>query len=172
MRSCFRREANRIARTRESNRSQSFFHQFESQIVPLGNAEPRIAIRKRFENSCAAIAAAFVPGDQLVADGNHRHFHFYTFPLIVRETFGFGKHAPADAASLQSRAHGKHAEIAGVALLFDVAASEQFAIGTFGKYHDTVGFEDDVRYARNIDALTVEKIRLGRPTASADVAAI
>src|SRR5215471_7580298 len=153
-----------------------FFEQFEAQIAALRDAEALVAVWKRLEAAGAAIAAPFVPGDQLVADRDDGHFHHRTPPLRSRQALGFAHHLPADAATLQGRLDREHAEIAGVALPLEMAAGEQFAraraAAALGQQDAAARLADEFADAGDIDALAVEHVGFGRPADPAGVAAI
>src|SRR3546814_11523100 len=68
-------------------------------------------IWERLLDAGAAIAAALVEGDQLVADVDDGHPHRGKSPFFAHDAFGFVDHGLADAAALQVRAYREHAEV-------------------------------------------------------------
>src|SRR5699024_2272803 len=118
----------------------------EPEVVAARDAEPWIAVRKRPVFAGAPETATFVPRNQLVAHVDHGHAHARALPVVAHDALALGKHELADAAALQGRPHGKHAEIAAVAPApvtttiavvpahLDVRASQQFVIA-LGQQH-------------------------------------
>ncbi len=92
-------------------------------------------------------------------------------PLLPHQAFGLGHQLFADAAALQARADREHAEIAGVALIGDMRAGDQFAIA-FGQQHHAAVAQDVLAKQLGFDAGAVEQVGLGRPADAAGIAAV
>src|SRR5262245_61784779 len=94
--------------------SQRFAHPLEPQIVTLRETKPLISIRKWLPVSGADVASPLVPGDQFRAHIDDGHAHFGAAKLFEQHALGLAQHKLAETSTLQSRPHGKHAEVARV----------------------------------------------------------
>src|SRR5690606_41331739 len=72
----------------------------ELQVVALGPAEPLVVVRERGPLARPDVAAPLVPGDQLLAERDHRHAHLAGAPLLLRQPFGLGEDLFAETAAL------------------------------------------------------------------------
>ena len=79
---------------------QRLFQDLEAQVVALGQAEARVAVRKGLLDAGAAVAAALVEGDQFVAHVDHGHAHRVASPFLAHDALGLGQHLLAEAAAL------------------------------------------------------------------------
>src|SRR5262249_1328436 len=93
--------------------SQRLLEHDELEVLPLGHAESRVAVGEGARRAGAAIAAALVPGDQVLALSDHRHVHAVAAPLVPGEPLALRDQRVPHAAALQLRAHREHAERAG-----------------------------------------------------------
>src|SRR5690348_6608834 len=98
-------------RARVRARAQRLFQDFEAQVVALRDAEAWIDGREGLLDAGATVAAALVPGDEVLAHVDDGHAHHRQAPVDAGDALGFGEHRLAHAAALQHGAHGEHAEI-------------------------------------------------------------
>src|SRR5690606_9572935 len=112
-------------RSRRPPRLQCLLEHFEAQVVAFRHAEALVAVRERLVGAGAAVAAAFVEGDQLVADVDHRHPHVRQPPFLARDALALGQQRLADAGALQVGDNREHAEVAVPVLVGHVRAGQQ-----------------------------------------------
>src|SRR5690606_21600115 len=151
--------------------AQLLDQQLEPEVGAPRDAEALVAVREGARASRTAVAAPLVPGDQLLARGDHRHVHLAGAPALADLPLGLLDDRPAESAALERGADREHPEIGLLAAALQLTAGDYAAVALDGQQPAVRGL-DDLQHALRVGALPVQEVRLGGPPGPAGVAPV
>lgn len=153
-------------------RPQLLVQDDEVQVIPQRLSVDEVRIRERPRLGRSRVPSALVPGEQLLARPDDRHFHLCRAQLLTGILFSVLQHQTANAAALTLRVDSEQAQVTQTVLLAgDFAAGRELAVVVVGQQDGRARGVDLGGHAVGIDAVVADQVGFGGPALARGVAA-